>query len=61
LQAIAMQNVRDILPEIPQVLMYVTDAERTAPWAEIEGALRQFDGADEFVVPHTFLIGLGTK
>ena len=59
--AVAMQNVRDILPEIPQLLMHATDAERAAAWSEIEGALRQFDGVDEFVVPHTFLIGVGTK
>jgi len=59
--AVAVQSVRDLLPEIPQLLMHVADAERTATWAEIEGALRQFDGADEFVVPQTYLIGVGTK
>ena len=57
----AMQNVRDILPEIPQLLMHNTDAERAAAWAEIEDALRQFGGDDEFVVPHAFLVGVGTK
>jgi hypothetical protein len=41
--------------------MHATDAERAAAWAEIEAALRQFDGADEFVVPQTYLIGVGTK
>ena len=59
--AVAMQNVRDLLPEIPQLLMHATDAERAAAWAEIEGALRQDDGIDEFVVPQTYLIGVGTK
>jgi ubiquinone/menaquinone biosynthesis C-methylase UbiE len=59
--AVAIQNVRDTLPEIPQLLTLATDAERAAAWAEIEGALRQFDGADEFVVPQTYLIGVGTK
>jgi ubiquinone/menaquinone biosynthesis C-methylase UbiE len=59
--AAAMQNVRDILPEIPQLLMQNTDAERAAAWAEIEDALRQFGGDDEFVVPHAFLVGVGTK
>jgi hypothetical protein len=49
------------LPEIPQLLMHATDAERTSVWAEIEGVLRQFDGADEFVVPQSYLIGVGTK
>lgn len=42
--AAAMQNVRDILPEIPQRLMHNIDAERAAAWAEIEDALCQFDG-----------------
>ena len=32
-----------------------------AAWAEIEDALRQYDGVDEFVVPQTYLIGVGTK
>ena len=59
--AVAMRNVRDLLPEIPQLLMHATDAERAAAWAEIEGALRQYDGIDEFVVPQTYLIGVGTK
>lgn len=56
-----MQNVRGILPEIPQLLIHATDAERAAAWAEIEDALRQFDDGDEIVVPHGFLIGAGTK
>jgi SAM-dependent methyltransferase len=59
--AAAMQNLRDVGPEISQLLIHVTVAERTAAWAEIEDVLRQFDGADEFVVPFTFLIGVGTK
>ena len=59
--AAAMQNVRDILPEIPQLLMHNTEAERVTAWAEIEDALCQFGGDDEFVVPHAFLIGVGTK
>jgi SAM-dependent methyltransferase len=59
--AVAVQSLRDALPEIPQLLMHTTDAERAEAWAEIEVALRQFDGTDEFVVPHTYLIGVGTK
>jgi hypothetical protein len=41
--------------------MHATDDERANVWAEIESALRQFDGADGFVVPHGFVIGVGTK
>lgn len=59
--AVAVQNVRDLLPEIPELLTHATDAERAAAWVEIEAALRQFDGADKFVVPQTYLIGVGTK
>ena len=58
---VAMQNVRDLLPEIPQLLIHVTETERVAAWAEIEDALRQYDGIDEFVAPQTYLIGVGTK
>jgi len=47
--AVAMQNVRDLLPEIPQLLMQATETEREAAWAEIEDALRQYDNADEIV------------
>ena len=59
--AAAMQNVRDILPETQALLRHVSEAERAAAWAEIEGSLRQFEGEGEFVVPHAFLIAAGTK
>jgi len=59
--AVAMQTVRDLLPEISQLLAHATDAERAAAWAEIEGAVSQFKSADEIVTPQTFLIGVGTK
>ena len=59
--AVAVQTVRDLLPEISELLAHAPDAERAAAWAEIEGALRQFNSADEIVTPQTFLIGVGTK
>ena len=59
--AVAMQNLRDILPEIQELLRHVNEAERAAAWAEIEASLRQYEGAGEFVVPHAFLIAAGTK
>ena len=59
--AVAMQNVRDLLPEIPQLLMQATETEREAAWAEIEDALRQYDNIGEIVAPQTYLIGVGTK
>jgi hypothetical protein len=59
--AVALQNVRDLLPETPQLLMQATETERAAAWAEIEDALRQYDNVDELVIPQTYLIGVGTK
>ena len=59
--AVAMQNIRDLLPEIPQLLIQATETEREAAWAEIEDALRQYDNVDEIVAPQTYLIGVGTK
>jgi hypothetical protein len=59
--AVAVQNVRDLLPEIPQLLIHATDDERAAAWDEIERALHQFDAAGGFSVPQTYLIGVGTK
>jgi hypothetical protein len=56
-----MQNIRDLLPEIPQLLMQATETERAAAWVEIEDALRQYDNVDEFVAPQSYLIGVGTK
>jgi hypothetical protein len=59
--AVAMQNIRDLLPEIPQLLMQATETGRAAAWAEIEDALRQYDNVDEFVAPQSYLIGVGKK
>jgi SAM-dependent methyltransferase len=59
--AVAMQNVRDLLPEIPQLLMQATETEREAALAEIEDALRRYDNAEEIVARQTYLIGVGTK
>ena len=41
--------------------MHVSETERAAAWAEIEDALREYDGIDGFVGPQTYLIGVGTK
>jgi ubiquinone/menaquinone biosynthesis C-methylase UbiE len=59
--AVAMQNCRDVLPEIRQLMAHLSTAERDAAWAEIEGVMRQFDRTDGFVVPQEYLIGVGTK
>jgi len=42
-------------------MAHLSTAERKAVWIEIEDSMRQFDGADGFLVPQTYLIGVGTK
>ncbi len=59
--AAAMQTCRDILPEIPELMVHVSETERAAAWLEIEGALRTFENADGIVFPQTYLIAVGTK
>lgn len=59
--AVAVQNCKDILPEVSELLVDQSEAERESVWAEIEEALRRFEGAEGFAAPHTFRIGVGTK
>jgi ubiquinone/menaquinone biosynthesis C-methylase UbiE len=56
-----MQYCRDVLPEVAQLITHLSTAEREAVWTEIEDSMRQFDGADGFLVPQAYLIGVGTK
>ena len=51
--AVAMQNVRDLLPEITELLMQAAETERAAAWAEIEDALRKYDNVVEIVAPRS--------
>lgn len=59
--AVGMQNCRDILPEVSQLMAHLSKAECDAAWAEIQESMHQFEGADGFLVPQTYLIGVGTK
>ena len=59
--AAAMQTCRDILPEIPELMVNVSETERAAAWLEIEATLRTFENADGIVFPQTYLIAVGTK
>jgi ubiquinone/menaquinone biosynthesis C-methylase UbiE len=59
--AVAMQNCRDILPEVSQLMVHLSETERDKAWVEIEEAMRQFEAAEGFVVPQAYLIGVGTK
>jgi hypothetical protein len=58
--AVGMQNCRDILPEVSQLMAHLSEAEREAAWTEIQESMRQFEGADGFLVPQTYLIGVGS-
>jgi ubiquinone/menaquinone biosynthesis C-methylase UbiE len=57
----AMQICRDTLPEIPELLVHLSDTERESVWTEIEEALRRFEGAEGFTASQTYLIGVGAK
>ena len=57
----AIQNCRDILPEVSELLVHRSEAEREAAWMDIEHALRTFERVDGFVAPQTYLIGVGTR
>jgi hypothetical protein len=46
---------------IAQLMAHLSEAERDAAWTEIEESMRQFEGADGFLVPQTYLIGVGTS
>jgi ubiquinone/menaquinone biosynthesis C-methylase UbiE len=59
--AVGMQNCRDVLPEVSQLMAHLSKAERDAAWTEIEESLHQFEGVDGLLVPQTYLIGVGTK
>lgn len=59
--AAAVQACRDLLPEVSELMVRHSQAERDAAWTEIEQVFRQFERADGFAAPQTFLIGVGTK
>lgn len=59
--AVGMQNCRDILPEVAQLMAHLSKVECDAAWTEIQESMHQFEGTDGFVVPQTYLIGVGTK
>lgn len=52
---------RESFGALHQMLSGVAETERGAVWAEIEAALRRFEGADGFVGPCELLVGSGTK
>jgi ubiquinone/menaquinone biosynthesis C-methylase UbiE len=56
-----MQTCRDILPEVSELMAHLSRAERDSAWTEIQESMHQFEGADGFLVPQTYLIGVGTK
>jgi SAM-dependent methyltransferase len=52
---------RESFGALHAMLAGVAEPEREAAWAEIEEALRQFEGADGFVGPCELLVGAATR
>jgi ubiquinone/menaquinone biosynthesis C-methylase UbiE len=52
---------RESFGALHAMLAGVPEAERSSVWAEIEEALRQFEGPDGFVGPCELLVGAATK
>jgi SAM-dependent methyltransferase len=52
---------RESFGALHQMLAALSEAEREETWAEIEVALREFEGPDGFVGPCELLVGAGTK
>jgi SAM-dependent methyltransferase len=55
------QLERESFGALHQMLAGLDEAGRAATWAEIEEALRAFEGADGFAGPCELLVGAGTK
>ena len=51
---------RESFGALHQMMVGLSDAQRTQVWGEIEGALRSFESADGFVGPCEMLVGVGT-
>jgi SAM-dependent methyltransferase len=52
---------RESFGALHQMLAGLTEAEREETWAEIEDALRAFEGPDGFVGPCELLVGAGVR
>jgi SAM-dependent methyltransferase len=55
------QLERESFGALHQMLGGLSDSEREETWAEIEAALREFEGPDGFVGPCELLVGAGTN
>ena len=52
---------RESFGALHQMLAGLAEEEREEAWAEIESALRQFEGLDGFVGPCELLVGAGAN
>ena len=52
---------RESFGALHQMLAGLDEAERAETWAEIEDALRRFEGPDGFLGPCELLVAVGTK
>jgi hypothetical protein len=54
------RHAQRVVPRAPQMMSALSEAERERTWAEIEDALREFEGPDGFVAPCELVVGGGT-
>jgi hypothetical protein len=59
--AAAVENLLETYIPLRGLLADASEAERAGTAAEIEAALRRFDGPGGLWVPGEFLLGVGTK
>jgi hypothetical protein len=55
------QLERESFGALHQMLAGLSEPEREETWAEIEAALREFEGPDGFVGPCELLVGAGVN
>jgi SAM-dependent methyltransferase len=53
--------LRDAFAALHQMLAALSDTEREAAWAEIEGELRAYEGPGGFQIPAELLVGVATR
>jgi hypothetical protein len=60
-RAEATENRKISCPEIGELMVDLSDAEREIAWVEIEQAMDEFEGRNGLEVPGEMLIGVGAK
>jgi ubiquinone/menaquinone biosynthesis C-methylase UbiE len=60
-RAEALQERKNACPELGELMVDLSDAERAIAWSEIEQAIGQFEGPSGVEVSGEVLVGAGTK